>query len=53
MKPVKSFRIDQKILDQAKKLGLNISQIVEAAIAKAVKDKRCPFCGKKLAIKGE
>lgn len=48
MKPVKSFRIDERLLEDAKKAGLNVAQIIEAALAKALKDKRCPFCGEKI-----
>ena len=45
MKPVKSFRIDQDLIDQAKALGIDITKLIEAALAKAVKDKKCPYCG--------
>lgn len=47
-KPVKSFRIDPVLLEKAKKAGLNVAEIIEAALAKALKEKRCPYCRKKL-----
>ncbi len=49
MKPVKSFRIDQGLIDRAKKLEIDIPKLIEAALAKAVKDKKCPYCGSGLA----
>lgn len=45
-KPPKSFRIDPELVDKAKKQGLDLTKLIEAAIAKALKDKRCPYCGK-------
>lgn len=45
MKPVKSFRIDQDLIDRAKELGIDITKLIEAALAKVVKDKKCPYCG--------
>lgn len=47
MKPVKSFRIDQDLIDKAKELGLDVAKIIEGALSKAVKSKKCPYCGKK------
>lgn len=45
MKPVKSFRIDQKLIDEAKRLEIDVTKLIEAALAKAVNDNRCPYCG--------
>jgi len=45
MKPVKSFRIEQELLDLAEKHNLDVGKLLRASIAKAVKDKRCPYCG--------
>lgn len=45
MKPNKSFRINPELLDAAKKANLPMAQIFEAALAKILKDKRCPYCG--------
>lgn len=45
MKPVKSFRIDPKLIEDAKSKGLDITKIIEAALAKALKTKKCPYCG--------
>ena len=47
MKPARSFRISQELLDAAKEKGLDATKIMEAALAKAVKDTRCPYCGAK------
>lgn len=43
-KKLRSFRVEEALLDQAQEKGLNVNEIVNAAIAAAVKDKRCPFC---------
>lgn len=48
MKPVKSFRIDQELIDKAKDLGLDVAKIIEDALSKAVKSKKCPCCGNKV-----
>jgi hypothetical protein len=45
MKKLRSFRVDEVILDALKKAGLDANRIVEAALAKAVKAKKCPYCG--------
>ena len=47
-KPPKSFRLDPHLLAQAEKAGLNLTFLFEAAIAKAIKDKKCPYCGSHL-----
>lgn len=48
MKPNKSFRIDPILLEKAKQEHLDVVKIFEAALAKAVKDKKCPYCGSAL-----
>jgi len=48
MKPNKSFRIDPILLARAKELGLSTTEIFEAALAKVLKDKKCPYCGNKI-----
>lgn len=53
MKPVKSFRIDQELIDKAKELGLDISKIIESALEKAVKSNKCPYCGSKYNLRGK
>lgn len=53
MRVPRSFRIDEKLLKQAKKMGLDVPSIVESAIAKAVKDKRCPYCKQKIKEKAD
>ena len=35
MKPVKSFRIDQELIDKANEMGLELAPMIEAMIAKA------------------
>jgi len=51
MKTVKSFRISQELLDKAESMGLNLSQLVSASLAAAVKDERCPYCKQALIKK--
>lgn len=46
-KPVLSVRIDEELLKKARESGLDIKAIVEASLAKAVKEKKCPYCGVK------
>lgn len=48
MKPNKSFRIDPELIEKAKKANLPIVEIFEAALAKALKEKKCPYCGQEL-----
>lgn len=48
MKVVQSFRIDEEIIDDLLARGLNLSEIVRAALAKAANDERCPYCGEKM-----
>jgi len=45
MKPVKSFRIDQELLDDAKKQGIDIAKLIELTLAKMLNKKKCPVCG--------
>ena len=47
MKPVKSFRIDQELIDSAKELNLDVAKIIETALSKAVNSKKCPYCKQK------
>jgi post-segregation antitoxin (ccd killing protein) len=47
MKPVYSFRLDKKLVEEAKKSGVNISSFLEASLAKLVKEKKCPYCGER------
>jgi len=51
MKIVKSFRIDQELIDEAEKQNVNLVEVITAAIAKSVKDKRCPYCKQKIKNK--
>lgn len=48
MKKTRSFRINPDILEKLKSLGIDPNEIVEAALAKAVGDKRCPYCSQKI-----
>jgi len=53
-KPVRSFRLDPSLIANAEKLGINLTDFFEAALAKVVKEKKCPYCGsglKKKALK--
>jgi len=45
MKPVSSFRIDKKLLEEAKKTGVNVTHFIEASLAKLLKERKCPYCG--------
>lgn len=47
-KPPKSFRIDPELIDKAIKAGLPIVEIFEAALANALKTKKCPYCGQEI-----
>ena len=51
MRKTKTFRIDERLLDEVRKKGLDLNIIVEAAIARALKDKKCPYCNQKLKEK--
>lgn len=46
-KPVKAFRLDEKLVDKAKAAGIDLPNLFEAAMAKALKVKQCPYCGHK------
>ena len=49
-----SVRIDKKLIKEAKDLGLNVSQIIEATLSAVTDSKICPCCGthlKKKALK--
>ena len=45
-KPVTSFRIDPNLIKKARKEGLDVTKMIEAMLAKAINDKKCPYCGK-------
>jgi len=45
LKPVSSFRIDKRLLDEVKKTGIDIPKFFEASLAKLLKEKKCPYCG--------
>jgi len=46
VKPVYSIRLDKKLIEKARAKGLDITKIVEVAIAKALNFKKCPYCGR-------
>lgn len=48
-KPTTSFRIDAHLIKLARSLNINLNRLVEAAIAVAVKNKKCPYCGQNIA----
>lgn len=50
-KPVSSFRIDPELLKKAHEAGLSVIDIIEAALAKALEYKKCPYCNKELESK--
>ena len=43
-KPPKSFRLDPKLIERCKRVKLDLPKMFEAAMAKALKDKICPYC---------
>ena len=48
MKKSTSVRVDPKKLEDLNKMGLSLTDIVQSALDKALKSKRCPTCGKKI-----
>jgi post-segregation antitoxin (ccd killing protein) len=50
-KPTRSIRMEQELLDKVKDLGLDLTEICEAAVAKAVGDLKCPYCGQRMKPK--
>lgn len=51
MRKPRSFRVEEALIEEAKKKGIDLTGIVEGAIAKALKDKRCPYCNQKIKEK--
>lgn len=45
-KPPRSFRVNPELIERAKKEGLDIVGIFEAALAKALSVKICFCCGR-------
>lgn len=48
MKEVTSIRIDPDLVKRAQEMGLVVSEVVQTALEKAVKEKTCPTCGQKI-----
>ncbi len=48
MKEVTSVRVDTDLVKKAQEMGIVLSEIVQAALEKAVKEKTCPTCGQKV-----
>jgi len=46
-KPVKAFRLDEELVDKSRDAGIDLAALFEAAMAKALKVKQCPYCGHK------
>lgn len=51
MKKVTSIRVEEEALKKAKKMGLNLSSLIEHVVETAVDIKRCPTCGQKVKVK--
>jgi len=51
MRKPRAFRIEESLIEEAKKKGIDLTSVVEGAIAKVLKDKRCPYCNQKLKEK--
>jgi len=49
-KPASAFRLDPVLLEKTRKMGINLVELFEAALADAVSHGKCPFC--KQEIKG-
>lgn len=47
MKPATSVRLDPYLVEEARKAGIPLSELFEAALAKVLKDKKCPYCGQR------
>lgn len=43
-KKVTSVRLEPELIEKAKAMGLNLSLILENALAKTLKDKKCILC---------
>lgn len=48
MKEVTSVRVDPDLKAKAEAKGLNLGLILNEALEKILKDKKCPTCGQKL-----
>lgn len=46
-KPASAFRLDPKLLEECRKENIDFVPLFEAAMAKAIKYNRCPYCGAK------
>ena len=42
---VRAFRLEAEHIEKLKQAGVNLTKLVQAAVAKAAKDKKCPYCG--------
>jgi post-segregation antitoxin (ccd killing protein) len=51
MKKKTSITVDSEALEKIKKLGINLSSLIEHAVEEAVELKRCPTCGQKVKVK--
>lgn len=49
-KPKQTFsvRLDEELVEAAREEELNLSEIFNAALAKAVESKKCPYCNQEL-----
>jgi post-segregation antitoxin (ccd killing protein) len=45
MKKHSTFRLDPDLLAEARRLGLNVTALIENALSQTVKKKKCPTCG--------
>ncbi len=45
MKPTRSYRLDPRLVKEAKERGIDLVKLFEAAISKVLEEK-CPYCGK-------
>ncbi len=43
-KPTTSFRLDPRLVKKARDMDLDLTAILEAAIAVATRTHRCPYC---------
>lgn len=46
MKKVYSHRLTSDLIEKARAKGIDITKSIEAMLAKALNENKCPYCGK-------
>jgi len=47
-KPNYSVRLEEKLVDALKEKGYKLSKVIEASMAKLLRDKKCPYCNQEI-----